>query len=62
MNKDQVNGRATEVKGNVKEAAGKLVGNTKLETEGKIDQLKGTVQAEFGDKKAAVAKAINKLG
>ena len=34
----------------------------RLEAEGKIDQLKGTVQAEFGDTKAAVAKAINKLG
>ena len=33
MNKDQVNGRAETAKGNVKEAAGKLVGNERLTAE-----------------------------
>ncbi|HEY9027969.1 MAG TPA: CsbD family protein [Burkholderiaceae bacterium] len=39
MNKDQVNGRAETVKGNVKEAAGKIVGNERLTAEGKADRL-----------------------
>ena len=43
MNKDQVNGRAETVKGNVKEAAGKLVGNERLTTEGRADQAAGKV-------------------
>ena len=49
MNKDQVQGRATEVKGDIKQAAGKLVGNQKLPGEGLIDQAKGKTQAGFGD-------------
>ena len=45
MNKDQVQGRATEAKGDIKEAAGKLVGNQKLQGEGLVDQAKGKTQA-----------------
>ncbi len=37
VNKDQIKGRAKEVKGKIKEVTGDLVGNEKLETEGKIE-------------------------
>ena len=65
MNKDQVKGRIDENTGKVKEAAGKLVGNTKLEAEGKVEKIKGQLQAGFGDAKEdakdKVKKAIDKL-
>src|ERR1700750_3035153 len=58
MNKDQVNGRAQTVKGNVKEAAGKLVGNERLTAEGQAEQVAGKVQSKVGDVKNDVGNAI----
>lgn len=60
MNKDQVNGRVEQAKGSVKEAAGKVVGNTKLEAEGKLDKATGKTQAAYGDLKQDVKDAIKK--
>jgi uncharacterized protein YjbJ (UPF0337 family) len=58
MNKDQVNGRAETAKGNVKEAAGKLVGNERLKAEGQAEQAAGKVQSTAGDVKEKVGSAI----
>ncbi len=60
MNKDQVNGRAETLKGDVKEAAGKLVGNERLTAEGKADQAAGKAQSTLGDVKSDVGGAIKK--
>lgn len=51
MNKDQVEGRVDQSIGKVKELAGKLVGNERLEGEGLADQAKGKVQTVYGDSK-----------
>ena len=61
MNKDQIKGRVEETSGKVKEAAGKLVGNKKLQTEGMADQVKGKVQARFGDAKEHAKDAAQKV-
>ena len=61
MNKDQVQGRANEAKGNLKEAAGKLVGNQKLQGEGLVDQVKGKTQAGYGDVKEQVKKSVDRI-
>lgn len=61
MNKDQVKGRVEDVKGKIKEATGKAVGNDRLTTEGKIDQVAGKTQANVGDAKETVKKAIDKI-
>lgn len=58
MNKDQVKGRVKEVQGTIKEAAGKLVGNEKLEQKGRTEKVLGEVQASFGDVKKDVIDAI----
>ena len=47
-------GTANEVKGKVKEVAGHLVGNEKLEVKGKIQKNLGKTQAKYGDVKNAV--------
>ena len=60
MNKYQVHGRATEAKGDIKEAAGKLVDNKKLQGEGLVDQAKGKAQAGLGDAKEKVKDAIDR--
>jgi len=51
MNEDQLRGRMKEVKGEVQDVAGKIVGNKKLERKGKIQNVSGKVQAGYGDLK-----------
>ena len=61
MNKDQVKGRVEEAKGSVKETTGKVIGNTRLETEGAIDKAAGKAQAGYGDAKEKLKDAIDKI-
>jgi uncharacterized protein YjbJ (UPF0337 family) len=49
VNKDQVQGRVEEVKGTVKEATGKVLGDKTLENKGNIQKNFGKVQAKVGD-------------
>lgn len=60
MDKDRVAGAATNLKGKVKEAAGKVTGDAKLKSEGKADQVAGKVQNAFGGAKDAVRDAVKK--
>jgi uncharacterized protein YjbJ (UPF0337 family) len=48
MDKDRVVGSAKEIKGAVKQAVGKAVGDAKLESEGKAEKIEGTVQNAIG--------------
>lgn len=45
----------------MKEAAGKVVNSPKLQGEGLADQAAGKTQAQVGDAKEAVKKAIDKI-
>jgi uncharacterized protein YjbJ (UPF0337 family) len=54
MDKDRINGSANQAKGAVKETVGKAIGDTKLQTEGAADKLKGKVQNAVGGAKDAV--------
>jgi len=38
MDKDRIEGSAKKIKGKIKEVAGKVLGDAKLESEGKADQ------------------------
>jgi uncharacterized protein YjbJ (UPF0337 family) len=48
MDKNRVQGSATNMGGKVKEGAGKLTGDDKLRSEGMMDQVKGKVQNAVG--------------
>ena len=48
IDKDRIAGSATDVKGALKEAVGKAVGDAKLESEGKADKTAGKVQNAIG--------------
>jgi uncharacterized protein YjbJ (UPF0337 family) len=54
MDKDRVIGSAKVLKGKIKEAVGKAVGDTKLEGEGKADKIEGKVQNAVGGIKDAI--------
>jgi len=58
VNKDQVKGVAKEVKGSVKQAAGKATGNRRMEAEGAVEKTAGKVQKGFGDAKEKVKRAL----
>ena len=58
MNKDRVEGSIEQAKGKVKEVAGKVTGDSKLETEGKGQQIAGKVQNTVGGFKDAVKEAV----
>ena len=54
MDKDRIRGSAEQAKGKLKEAAGKVLGDSKTEAEGKTDQVKGKVRNTVGGLKDAV--------
>jgi uncharacterized protein YjbJ (UPF0337 family) len=48
MDKDRIEGSATEIKGKIKEVVGKVLGDAKLESEGNADQAAGKIQNVVG--------------
>jgi len=60
MDKDRVEGSAKQVKGAVKETIGKVVGDAKLEAEGKADKTEGKLQNAIGGLKDAARDAVKK--
>jgi uncharacterized protein YjbJ (UPF0337 family) len=51
MDKDRIEGSGKQAKGAVKDAAGKVLGDKKLQAEGKADKVEGKVQNAFGSAK-----------
>lgn len=60
MDKDRIEGTAKQVKGGLKEAAGKLTGDAKLKIEGRADKAEGKIQNAVGGAKDAVRDAVKK--
>ncbi|WP_035179955.1 CsbD family protein [Acidocella facilis] len=56
MDKDRIEGTLKQAKGAVKETAGKVTGDTKLQAEGKADKVEGKVQNTIGGLKDAAKK------
>ena len=56
MDREHVRGVADKAKGTIKEAAGKVSGDRKLESEGKVDKAKGDIHNAAGDVKDAARK------
>jgi uncharacterized protein YjbJ (UPF0337 family) len=54
MDREHVKGTADKAKGAIKETAGKVTGDKKLESEGKLDRAKGSAHKIAGDVKDAV--------
>jgi uncharacterized protein YjbJ (UPF0337 family) len=54
--KDKVEGTFHEAKGKVKEMAGKITDNPKLEGEGKAEKIAGKVQEKIGKVKKVLGK------
>ena len=57
MDREHVKGMADKAKGAIKDAAGKLIDDKKLQAEGKFDKAKGAAHEAVGDVKDAVRHA-----
>ena len=57
MDREHVKGAADNAKCAIKDAAGKLTGDAKLQAEGKLDKAKGAAHNAAGDVKDAVRDA-----
>jgi len=57
MGDQHVKGAVSTAEGTVKEVAGALTGDRKLETEGKVQKVEGKVQDRLGDVQDAVHRS-----
>ncbi|RYG17040.1 MAG: CsbD family protein [Caulobacteraceae bacterium] len=55
---DRIEGAAKNIGGKIKETAGKVTGDEKLQAEGKADQVSGKVQNAVGGAKDSVRDAL----
>ena len=62
MDEDRIKGSATDIGGKVKDAAGGLLGDNKMQAEGKADQVSGQVQNAYGSAKDALSEGAETLG
>jgi uncharacterized protein YjbJ (UPF0337 family) len=51
MDRDRIKGMGDQAKGSMKDAAGKVTGDSKLQAEGKMDKAKGKVENAVGGMK-----------
>ena len=58
MHKDEAEGVGKQVKGAIKDAAGGLTGNERLQAEGKADKVTGKVQQKAGELKDNARDAL----
>ena len=60
MDKNRVAGSIKEIKGAAKTAVGKVLGDAKLQSDGKSDQAEGKIQNAVGSFNDAVQDALKK--
>ena len=60
MDKDRIKGAAHQAKGAVKEAVGKMIGDTKMKGEGAAEKVAGKVQSTAGGVKDSLRDAGRK--
>ena len=58
MDKDRIAGSANVIKGLVKEAIGKAMGDAKLQTDGKADMVAGKIQNAIGGVKDTIRETL----
>ena len=62
MNRDEIEGKAEQIKGKVKQAAGDLTDNEELHGEGVADEAAGSVQEGFGTVRRKAGELIEEFG
>jgi uncharacterized protein YjbJ (UPF0337 family) len=60
MNKDELKGKAENLKGRAKEAAGALTGDKRKEGEGLFDRVRGAVREKVGKAKDEASRDVSR--
>ena len=60
MHKDQVKGAMKDAAGKVQEKTGAIIGSRKQQAKGLVKQMQGTAQKAVGDVKEAVKNAVKR--
>ena len=61
FNKDEVKGKLNQAKGTIKDKAGELTGNRRLEAEGEAEHAKGDAQEAWGATKRKVSDVVEDI-
>lgn len=61
-NKDEIEGKADQIKGRVKQGLGDVKNDEDLKNEGAADEAAGDVKEGFGKGRRKVGEALNDLG
>lgn len=61
-NKDEVHGKADQLKGRIKQGVGDVTKDENLHDEGVADEAAGNVESKVGEGRRKVGEALNKLG
>lgn len=61
-NKDEVNGKSDQIKGDIKKGVGNLTGNENLRDEGDADKAAGEIEEGVGKGRRKVGDAVKDLG
>jgi uncharacterized protein YjbJ (UPF0337 family) len=62
MNRDELDGKADQVKGRAKQAWGDVTNNDRVHDEGVADEAAGEVKEGFGKARRKVGEALNDIG
>lgn len=62
VNKDEIKGKYEKAKGYVKDKAGEVTGNSRLEAEGEAQRAEGEATETWGKFKRGVSEAVDSVG
>ena len=62
MNRDEIEGKESNIKGRIKQAAGTLTGNKDLESEGADERADGELEEKIGRARRKLGEALEDLG
>ena len=61
MNKDQVKGAVKDVAGKVQSKAGEITGSTEQQAKGMVKQVEGKTQKKVGDAREVLKDSVKKI-
>jgi uncharacterized protein YjbJ (UPF0337 family) len=61
MNRNEIDGKVDQLKGNIKEKVGEATDNERLRDEGVADQAAGEVEEGFGKARRKVGDALHEV-
>jgi uncharacterized protein YjbJ (UPF0337 family) len=61
LKKNEIKGKAKQIRGKMKEKAGEITGDRDLQDEGTADRIEGKIQQKVGQAEAGVEKAFRKV-